>query len=375
MTPNRIARSLFATMLALVLCPGCATQGTASQTTQQDDAPTEATGATGFAAPTEAEGYDILGGTWEVAAVTIEDKIVPVDAVESLADLYDSVFLGFSKDGTFEYRNNVFITRGQYTPYEDKEGVFVLRAQTTSRATVEDGKITETEGESSDKAYLVVTREDLENALGFVEIDPTTGKIKKSDSTKYFRKRGEKSAFDSDRSGSSSSDTSANESTSDDGGGPSNSSPSNSGPSSTSYQSGNQRAAERARQYLQTQPFSRNGLVEQLEYEGFSHEDAAYGADASGADWDEQAVLKAKQYLTTTAFSESGLIEQLVYEGYTQEQAQHGVSLCGANWMEQAVKKARQYQSLSPMSYSRRVEQLEYEGFTHQQAVYGADNA
>ena len=37
----------------------------------------------------------------------------------------------------------------------------------------------------------------------------------------------------------------------------------------------------------------------------------------------------AAQYLKTMAFSRSGLIQQLEYEGFTEEQATHGVDSVG----------------------------------------------
>ena len=54
-----------------------------------------------------------------------------------------------------------------------------------------------------------------------------------------------------------------------------------------------------------------------------------YAADNCDADWNEQAVKKAKQYLETTAFSRDGLIEQLEFEGYTAEQAAYGAEQNG----------------------------------------------
>ena len=63
--------------------------------------------------------------------------------------------------------------------------------------------------------------------------------------------------------------------------------------------------------------------------------------------------------------------EQLEYEGFTSEQASYGVNNCGANWNEQAVKAAKSYLSFSSFSHDGLVEQLEYEGFTHEQAEYG----
>ena len=41
----------------------------------------------------------------------------------------------------------------------------------------------------------------------------------------------------------------------------------------------------------------------------------------------KQAALKAQEYLDTQSFSRSGLMEQLLYEGFTQTQASYGVSV------------------------------------------------
>ena len=71
--------------------------------------------------------------------------------------------------------------------------------------------------------------------------------------------------------------------------------------------------------------FSYRGLVEQLEYEGYTTSEAEYAADNCGADWNLQAVKKAKEYLSVMSFSRDGLIEQLEYEGFTNSQATYGV--------------------------------------------------
>ena len=84
-----------------------------------------------------------------------------------------------------------------------------------------------------------------------------------------------------------------------------------------------------AADYLEYTSFSRRGLIEQLEYEGFTQGDAEYGVDALNVDWNEQAAKTAAGYLEYTSFSRSGLIDQLVYEGFTQAQAEYGVSTTG----------------------------------------------
>lgn len=143
----------------------------------------------------------------------------------------------------------------------------------------------------------------------------------------------------------------------------------------TSASSGDKNALERAKQYLEYTAFSYSGLIEQLEYEGYSHSEATYGADNCGADWNGQAEKKAKQYIDYSAFSYSGLIEQLEYEGYSHSEAMYGADNCGADWNEQAEKKARQYLEYSSFSKDGLIEQLEFEGFTRTQAEYGANKA
>lgn len=88
-------------------------------------------------------------------------------------------------------------------------------------------------------------------------------------------------------------------------------------------------AVKKAKSYLNYSAFSYDGLVNQLEYEKFSHLDAVYGVDRSGANWNEQAAKKAKDYMSYSSFSRDGLIDQLKYEKFTQEQAEYGANSVG----------------------------------------------
>lgn len=74
---------------------------------------------------------------------------------------------------------------------------------------------------------------------------------------------------------------------------------------------------------------SRQGLINQLEYEKFTEEQSIYGADNCGANWNEQAAKKAKSYLDIMSFSRDSLISQLEYEGFTHDQAVYGVTQNG----------------------------------------------
>ena len=90
---------------------------------------------------------------------------------------------------------------------------------------------------------------------------------------------------------------------------------------------GEKNALEKAHQYLEYSAFSYTGLIEQLEYEGYSHSEAVYAVDNCGADWNEQAVKKARQYLEYSSFSKSGLIDQLEFEGFTHAQAEYAAGM------------------------------------------------
>ncbi len=99
--------------------------------------------------------------------------------------------------------------------------------------------------------------------------------------------------------------------------------------STPSPTTGEKNALRSAREYLSFSAFSYTGLIKQLEYEGYSTEEATYAADNCNANWNEQAAKSAKEYLDMSSFSRQELINQLIYEGYTQEQAEYGVTKNG----------------------------------------------
>ena len=92
---------------------------------------------------------------------------------------------------------------------------------------------------------------------------------------------------------------------------------------------GQENARNKGEDYLRSSCFSKQGLIEQLEYEGFSSQDAKYAVVAISPDWNEQAACKAEAYLRSSSFSRTGLIDQLLYEGFSKSQAEFGVSSVG----------------------------------------------
>lgn len=84
---------------------------------------------------------------------------------------------------------------------------------------------------------------------------------------------------------------------------------------------GEQKALERAKSYLECDSFSREGLIRQVVYEGFTTNQAAYAVDSLGVDWAEQAVKTAKKYFKYSSRpSEEGLINYLEQDKFTSEQ-------------------------------------------------------
>src|SRR5690625_980837 len=90
-----------------------------------------------------------------------------------------------------------------------------------------------------------------------------------------------------------------------------------------------QNAVSMAQDYLAYTAFSRSGLIDQLEFEGFDNDDATYAVDKLNVDWKEQAVRMAQNYLDYTSFSRSGLIDQLIFEGFSNEDATYAVDEIG----------------------------------------------
>lgn len=88
-------------------------------------------------------------------------------------------------------------------------------------------------------------------------------------------------------------------------------------------------AIQKARDYLRSMAFSRQGLIDQLIFEGYSAEDSTYAVDEVHPDWNTQAAKKAKNYLDTMPFSRQSLIDQLLFEGFSQSEAEFGVSQNG----------------------------------------------
>ena len=135
------------------------------------------------------------------------------------------------------------------------------------------------------------------------------------------------------------------------------------------------RARLDAKTYYETSWFSRVGLIEQLEFDGFAATDATYGVDSLGVDWGVEAVGMADAAISSDWFSRQGLIDHFVYQGFTASEATTATDALGIDWFEEAAGMALDYLEYDFYTYEELVDQLIYDGFTEEEADYGASEA
>jgi hypothetical protein len=96
------------------------------------------------------------------------------------------------------------------------------------------------------------------------------------------------------------------------------------------YDYESQNCYDQALDYLNLIGYSRNGLIKQLQSDGYTNQainNALYVLEKGEyVTWKSQAVKKAQQYMETFSFSQQRLYEQLISDGFTQEEANYGVS-------------------------------------------------
>lgn len=252
------------------------------------------------------EDVEQLEGSWECSGVFMDGQLVMFSDVPELGDLYDQI-LTINGDGTYFVIDSIG-QRGTWAPmgsqpFEGFDRSYLFSKQYNITYDFENDQLTSNETKSS-ASYIISLSTDMPDQLVWLE------KIG-GESVLFLFQR------DSGSTGQGDS-TSPGDSTSAPPASP-----------STVATMGEQNALRTALSYLDTMAFSYSGLIEQLEYEGYTHSEAVYGADHCGADWNEQAALSAASYLDVMSFSRSGLIEQLEYEGFTHAQAVYGVEQNG----------------------------------------------
>lgn len=92
---------------------------------------------------------------------------------------------------------------------------------------------------------------------------------------------------------------------------------------------GKRNAKKSAKSYISALALSRTQMIEQLEFEGYTTEEATYGADNCGADWNVEAAECAENLLDVMGMSRSQLAEQLEFAGFTDEQIEYALEKVG----------------------------------------------
>ena len=90
-----------------------------------------------------------------------------------------------------------------------------------------------------------------------------------------------------------------------------------------------QNCYDQAMSYLDFMAFSRNGLIQQLQHDGYTDQAISNALDLLEkyyVSWDTEAVKKAQEYMETFSFSQQRLYEQLIHDGFTEEQANYSAS-------------------------------------------------
>lgn len=260
----------------------------------------------------------LLVGDWTPAGIEIDNTAYSFEDLPQIKGSYDGNHLTVSEDGTFVYMNfAMFITKGiwESSQTEGYDHAYTLINETGYRLSFENGEMIHADEGTRDGQFKVWLTNEDEDTLIFSDPD--------SDHLVYYtRDDGDPFYLDTHNT-SLSSGTSyepPQEETTE--------RPKPQAPAET-VTMGMRNALATAHDYLDTMAFSYSGLIDQLEYEGYTYAEAVYAVDNCGADWYEQAALMAVEYLDTMSFSRTGLIDQLEYEGFSYDQAVYGVEQAG----------------------------------------------
>lgn len=90
-----------------------------------------------------------------------------------------------------------------------------------------------------------------------------------------------------------------------------------------------QKALDKANEYVDTLPLSHDGLIKQLEYDGYTTDVATYAADNCSVNWNKEAKEMAEQYMDSTTYTYKEMVQQLEAEGFTKKQAKFGAKAVG----------------------------------------------
>lgn len=183
---GEIMKKLAIILLLVLSLSAC---GSAEQPTAPETSATTMPETTVQTETPAADGFDALGGSWEVGAVYNNGRIIDIKDVPALADLYDTVYLNFRQDGTFTHFD-LWIFDGEYTRSKNKENSFILTRKTEK--VLKDGQLTAEPYDGTLKHIVTVLDK---NTIQLGEYDPITGEAKSSPAPLIFVRENQDSNF------------------------------------------------------------------------------------------------------------------------------------------------------------------------------------
>ena len=87
-----------------------------------------------------------------------------------------------------------------------------------------------------------------------------------------------------------------------------------------------QEVIDDAKSFIEFGEYSYSGLIEILEFAGYSNDEAEFAALNCNADWNDEAVQCAEAYLDFKTMTKDELYRQLESEGFTKEQINYALS-------------------------------------------------
>lgn len=120
--------------------------------------------------------------------------------------------------------------------------------------------------------------------------------------------------------------------------------------------------------------YSRAEIIEKSKYCGHSEEDTARETDSRNINWTERAAARATSALEWSEYSYSGMKKYLENVGFSPEEALFGADNCGADWNEQAAERLEYYIGyFDEMTREEMLYALADDGFTDEEIAYAAE--
>lgn len=178
-------------LLCILFCMllGCSNNPQLQSKDAEDNSNSEETEEDIFEETLSADGFEILGGLWEVGGLYYNNNVVDIHDNSALNDLYNSVYLTFKRNGNFTYING-FIYGGEYLRSTSNKDTYILTIN--EKEYLKDNNIVK-ENVSKKLKYLVTIID--ENTFRFSEYDSITGEEKAKENPLIFTKKDKINSF------------------------------------------------------------------------------------------------------------------------------------------------------------------------------------